>query len=235
MAYGPGLSVVVPTLDEAHALPGLLDDLALVPIRLEVVVADGGSSDATVETARARGARVVASERGRGLQLRAGAAAARGRVLAFLHADARLDRGTRAALAGLADLPDGVACAFALRIAASGRRYRMVEWGTALRSRLAGLPYGDQGLVLTRATYEAAGGFPALPLMEDVAMVRALKRVARVKLMGEPLLVSPRRWQRDGVARRTLGNWLLLAAYLAGVPPARLARAYRPHGARPHG
>jgi rSAM/selenodomain-associated transferase 2 len=225
----PALSVVIPTLNEAEALPGLLDDLAAVPSAIEVIVADGASADATAALARVRGARVVASPRGRGSQLRAGAALASGRVLAFLHADARLNAAARGALARLAALPDGVACAFALGIAAPGRRYRVVEWGTALRSRLARLPYGDQGLVLTRATYEAVGGFPALPLMEDVAIVRMLRRTGELRILAERVLVSPRRWERDGVMRRSLANWLLLGAYLAGVSPSRLRRAYPPH------
>jgi rSAM/selenodomain-associated transferase 2 len=233
----PTLSVVVPTLNEAHTLPALLADLAALRLPHEVVVVDGGSADATAAIADAAGARIVRSAAGRGTQLRAGAAAARGRVLCFLHADARLPPDTRAALERVAgEGRDGVAVAFTLRIAGAGWRYRFVEWGTERRSRLARLPYGDQGLVLTRTTYHDAGGFPDLPLMEDVALVRALAGRARVCVLPEPIVVSARRWERDGVLRRMLRNWTLLAAYLGGVPAARLARAYRPfRGVSPGG
>lgn len=223
------LSVVIPTLDEARALPALLDDLRAVDVPYEVVVADGGSGDGTRAIARDAGARVVEVPAGRGAQLAAGAAAARGTTLCFLHADVRLPSSTCAALARVADLPDGVAIAFRLHIAADGWRYRFVEWGTDRRSRWGRLPYGDQGLVLTRASYERSGGFAPLPLMEDVALVRRLRALGDVRILPECVHVSPRRWERDGVLRRMLRNWLLVTAYLAGVPPERLARAYRPY------
>ena len=226
------LSIVIPTLDEASALPGLLGDLALLEVSHEVIVADGGSTDGTPEIAARAGAQVVRAPRGRGQQLAAGARAARGDVLCFLHADVRCVPGARSALERAARLPDGVALAFGLRIAAEGWRYRFVEWGTDRRSRWARMPYGDQGLILSRATYELAGGFRSLVLMEDGDLVRRLRRVARVCILPERLEVSPRRWQRDGVLRRMLRNWLLAAGYLLGVPPARLAARYRPYSGR---
>lgn len=222
------LSVVVPTLDEEVALPLLLADLARLRVAHEIIVADGGSRDGTRQAAADAGARVVRVPRGRGSQLREGASFARARVLCFLHADVRLDDAALRALERAAALPDGVSLAFTLRIAASGWRFRFVEWGTDRRARWGRLPYGDQGLVLTRATYDRAGGFPDMPLMEDVAFVRRLRHHARVRILREPIDVSPRRWQKDGVLRRMLRNWMLLTAYLAGVPPARLARAYEP-------
>jgi rSAM/selenodomain-associated transferase 2 len=224
----PRLSVVVPTLDEAAALPRLLDDLAGLQAMHEVVVADGGSQDGTVALARERGARVVETAPGRGTQLAAGARAARGKVLCFLHADVRLGRETIVALERLAAACPPAAHAFTLAIDAPGRRYRWIEWGTARRSRLLRLPYGDQGLVLPRALYERAGGFPPIALMEDVALVRALGRLAPVVTLPERVHVSPRRWERDGALGRTLRNWLLLGSYLAGASPDRLARRYRP-------
>ena len=226
------LSIVIPTLDEASALPALLADLALLGVSHEVIVADGGSTDDTPEIARRAGAKVVRAPRGRGQQLAAGARAARSDVLCFLHADVRLSPGARSAVERAVGLPDGVAIAFGLRIAAEGWRYRFVEWGTDRRSRWARMPYGDQGLMLTRATYDQAGGFQSLVLMEDVDLVRRLRGVATVRILPERLEVSPRRWQRDGVLRRMLRNWILAAGYLAGVPPARLAKRYRPYSGR---
>lgn len=223
------ISVVVPTLDEETALPELLADLAQLAVTHEVIVADGGSADATCAIARGAGARVVQAPRGRGQQLAAGARAARGEVLCFLHADVRVHAVARAALDRAATLPDGVALAFGLRIDAEGWRYRFVEFGTDRRSRWGRMPYGDQGLILTRTTYDLAGGFQPLVLMEDVDLVRRLRRVASVRMLPERLEVSPRRWQRDGVLRRMLRNWLLAAAYLLGASPERLAARYRPY------
>lgn len=224
------LSIVIPTLNEAAILPGLLGDLRALRVVHEVIVVDGDSTDQTRQLASRCGARVVRATRGRGPQLRAGVKTARGEVLCFLHADARLSHAALAALEWIAgNCPDGVAHAFTLRIAGEGWRYRFVEWGTDRRSRWGKLPYGDQGLILTRATYERAGGFPPLPLMEDVALVRRIRRQARIVILPERIDVSARRWEKDGVLRRMLRNWLLLGAYLAGVDADRLAAAYRPH------
>ena len=224
------LSIIIPTLNEAIALPELLGDLRRLRAVHEVIVADGGSMDQTCEIAVRHGARVVSVARGRGQQLRAGVAAAGGEVLCFLHADVRLSDDGRRALERIAsDCPDGVAHAFTLRIAGEGWRYRFVEWGTDRRSRWGKLPYGDQGLILTRMTYERAGGFPPLVLMEDVALMRRLQRQAKIMILPEHIMVSPRRWQQDGVLRRMLRNWLLLGAFLLGADADRLATAYRPH------
>jgi rSAM/selenodomain-associated transferase 2 len=230
----PPLSIVVPALNEAQGLPTLLSTLAGgVALPYEVVVADGGSTDGTPDAARAAGARTIAAARGRGRQLGAGAAEAMGEVLWFLHADARPDERL---MREVADLAAGHASGTPLRAAhsarlvidAPGAAYRLVETGANLRSRLASLPYGDQGLLVSRAHYDAVGGHPAWPLMEDVALVRALRRGGvPVRLLGGTITVSARRWQRDGVLRRTLGNWGLLARYLAGASPEELAREYR--------
>ena len=237
------VSVVVPTLDEEQALPALLQDLRELaqgrtwrsgddPTRppqpdIEVVVADGGSTDRTVAIAEAAGARVVHASRGRGHQLRAGAAAARGGWLLFLHADVRLPRSHgRVAFPVLEGTDRRVAWWFPLRIDAPGLAYRLIELGTSLRSRLLGLPYGDQGLLIHRALYDATGGYDAVPLMEDVILVRRLHRWGRLRALHLPLAVSARRWQRDGVLRRTLRNWGVLARWMLGASPESLARRY---------
>ncbi len=224
------LSIIIPTLNESATLPGLLGDLRALRVAHEVIVADGESTDGTGDVAALGGARVVMAARGRGHQLRTGAAAAAGEVLCFLHADTRLSDAARHTLERVAtDCPDGLAYAFTLRIAGDGWRYRVVEWGTDRRSRWGKLPYGDQGLILSRATYERAGGFPPVVLMEDVALVRHLRRQARIVILPERIVASARRWEKDGVLRRMLRNWMLLGAYLAGVDADRLAAAYRPH------
>jgi rSAM/selenodomain-associated transferase 2 len=218
---------VIPALDEAAALGALLDDLRGLATPHEVVVVDGGSADATATVAARAGARLVAAPRGRGRQLGAGAAAARGEVLCFLHADVRLDAAARRALdAVVRDRPPG-AFAFRLAIDSPRRALRAVAWGANLRARWLALPYGDQGLVVARRDYDAAGGYPAWPLMEDVALARALARVTRLRLLPAAVHVSARRWERDGVVRRTLGNLWLLARFTLGASPHRLARHYR--------
>jgi rSAM/selenodomain-associated transferase 2 len=224
----PLLSVIIPTLDEAVALPSLLGDLAAIDAPCETIVADGGSTDDTVGISRRAGARVIVAPPGRGTQLRAGAEHARAEVLCFLHADVRLGDGAAARLADLARGPRPQAFAFRLRLDAAGARYRAIEAGANLRSRLAGLPYGDQGLVVRREDYLRAGGYPPIPLMEDVALVRALRAITEVRLLDAELRVSARRWQREGPLRRMVRNWVLLGRYLTGTPAEQLARSYRP-------
>lgn len=225
---GALLSVIIPTLDEATVLGNLLADLGGMSIAREIIVVDGGSQDATRDIARSHGATVLSSSRGRGAQLAAGAAAARAPLLLFLHADVRLDARAIALLDTLTVQPPTCALAFRLRIDAEGFAYRFIEFGAHLRGRLAALPYGDQGLLVRGADYELAGGYPSIPLMEDVALVQALGKFTEVRLMDASVTVSARRWQRDGPLRRMLANWVLMGRYLAGVPPEELAARYRP-------
>ena len=225
-SVAPALSIVIPALDEARSLPGLLADLRALERPHEIIVVDGGSSDATPDIARDAGARVVTAPRGRGTQLAIGAGVARAQVLCFIHADVRL---SPAAIRAMERALDGAlegAYAFRLRIGAAGMGYRIVELGANARSILFRLPYGDQGLLLHRDLYDAAGGYLPLPLMEDVTLVRAIARVAPVRLLGASITVSPRRWRREGLVRATLRNWSLMAAWLLGAAPERLASRY---------
>ena len=224
----PRLSMIIPALDESAALDALLGDVALLRVPHEVIVVDGGSVDDTVSLATRRGATVVRASRGRGTQLRAGADAASAPLLCFLHADVRLPAAAREILDALA-LREGVD-AWAFRLKIDGRRwgYRLVEWSANVRSSLLALPYGDQGLVIGRGLYDGVGGFADVPLMEDVLIARALQIVGGIGLLRAAIVVSPRRWERDGVLRRSVRNLWLLARFLAGAPPAVLARAYQP-------
>ena len=224
------LSVVIPTLDEEATLGGILSDLDSLTAPREVIVADGGSADGTVDVADAAGATVLRTAAARGVQLSAGADAAHAPLLFFVHADVRLGPAALILLDEIAMARPPCAMAFRLRISASGFRYRFIEWGANLRSRLLGLPYGDQGLVVRREDYARAGGYPPLPVLEDVSLVRALREVTKVHLLDAALEASPRRWRADGPLRRMLGNWVLMARYLAGTPPERLAATYRPNG-----
>ncbi len=224
----PRLSILIPTLSEQASLPFLLGDLEGLETPHEVIVADGGSTDDTARVATERGAVVVTSPPGRGTQLAAAARAASGHVFCALHADVRLPVATLAAIDAYAAHPPAAAMAFSLAIDGHGRSLALIAAGANLRSRLLGLPYGDQGLLMTRAMYSAAGGYAPVPIMEDVMLVRALARVGGVTVTMSPqrVLVSARRWQRDGPWRRSFRNVALLLAFLAGVPVERLARWY---------
>jgi rSAM/selenodomain-associated transferase 2 len=216
------LSVVIPTLNAAVTLGPCLDSVREAD---EMIVVDGGSTDSTAAVAQSSGARLVHSPRGRGVQLAAGAAAARGDWLLFLHADTRLAKGWREA-AGLhmARRPGAAAC-FRFSLDAHERRARLVEAGVALRVRALGLPYGDQGLLLSRRLYDEAGGFRPLALMEDVDLVRRIgaRRIDRLEV---DAVTSAERWRSGGWIRRSGRNLLCLAFYRFGMSPERVARLY---------
>ncbi|HSR42491.1 MAG TPA: TIGR04283 family arsenosugar biosynthesis glycosyltransferase, partial [Longimicrobiales bacterium] len=226
----PPLGVVVPTLDEADRLPFLLDDLGRLSVAHTTVVADGGSTDGTREVARRRGARVVEAPRGRGVQLNAGARAA-GETpwLLFLHADVRLSPDAGDALASWLE-EGGAERAGFFRFGLEGDDWfwRFLELGQRLRERLYGLAYGDQGLVVSRDLFDAVGGYPEIPLMEDVEILRRLRRRVPVERLPATLRASPRRYEREGRWYGWLRNAALVSLYLAGVRPERLAAWYRP-------
>jgi rSAM/selenodomain-associated transferase 2 len=226
--WGEGpISVVVPTLNAAETLPETLAALCGSALPGEVIVVDGGSTDASIALAEAEGARVVVAQRGRGTQLAAGAAAASGNWLLFLHADCRLEANWEAAVAAFLAAPHAASRAgyfdFALDdpAPAARRLERVVAW----RCRTLALPYGDQGLLIARALYDVVGGFAPLPLMEDVDLVRRLAR-RRLAPIGARCFASAHRYRRDGYVRRSLRNLLCLSLYLAGVPPSRIIRLY---------
>jgi rSAM/selenodomain-associated transferase 2 len=222
------LSAVIPTLNEAASLPQALAALRRGAMLREIIVADGGSRDDTIAVARAAGARVVGAAPGRGLQLAAGAAAAAGDWLLFLHADCRLEQGWEEAVRAFVCAPGAANRAGYFDLAlddpapAARRLERIVAW----RCRWLALPYGDQGMLLARSLYDALGGFAPLPLMEDVELVRRLGR-RRIARIGARALASARRYQRDGYWRRMLRNCLCLALYFARVRPERIRRLYR--------
>jgi rSAM/selenodomain-associated transferase 2 len=221
------IGVVIPTLNEAVMLPALLDDLRKLAtvLPLDVVVVDGGSSDGTQARAAAGGARVLQAPRGRARQLNRGARTASGDWLLFLHADCRLGEGAVTALRAALEPSAGVQAAvfrFAIDLPRFWRRF--IETGQAVREALSGLAYGDQGLLIRRELFQSVGGFPDLPLMEDVAMIRTLRRRTRVTRLPAALLTSGRRYERSGVLRTWLKHTALISLYLLGASPARLSR-----------
>ncbi len=225
------LSIIIPTLDAADTLPGTLAALAeakMAGTPHEIVVSDGGSRDQTLVLARAAGTRVIESASGRGAQLAAGAAAARGDWLLFLHADTRIQPGWTVALRRFCESNDNGERAAYFRFALDDRSAiaRLIVAAVNSRCRLFALPYGDQGLLLTRAFYGKLGGFRALPLMEDVEMVRRIGG-HRLVALGHVAVTSAARYRRDGWLVRPARNLLCLALYFLGVDPARISRIYR--------
>ncbi len=221
----PRLGVVIPTLDEAGRLPALLDDLRRFLPGSEVVVSDGGSADGTPGIARSRGVRVVESTAGRGVQMNAGARALTTPWLLFLHADSRFTADCRSALVDWLDSePVGEAAHFTFRLDGRGWFWRFIELGQGVREALSGLAYGDQGLVVSRADFEAAGGYPEIPVLEDVEMLKRLGTRCRVRSLPARLPTSPRRYLREGRWTGWLRNASVLFLYLLGVRPETLAR-----------
>ncbi len=222
------VSVVIPTLNEQAGLPvclGALFEGVSAGVIRELIVADGGSEDDTLQIAEDAGAEVVRCATSRGGQMRAGAAKAQGEWLLFVHADTVLSGGWSAAVEGHLQHMD-VAGYFALRFEKGGLAGRFVAGWANLRSRWFGLPYGDQGLLISRQLYDKLGGFADIPLMEDVAMARQLGRL-RLARLDVRASTSPRKYQAQGWLRRGGRNIWTLLRYLVGVSPEILAAAYR--------
>jgi rSAM/selenodomain-associated transferase 2 len=221
------LSVIVPVWMEAA---GVTDTLrALQPIRAEgheVVVVDGGSTDRTVELARPLCDRVVVSEKGRALQMNAGAAAAKGDLLLFLHADTRLPANSLEHLVSFVHSR----CAwgrFDVRLSGERSLFRVIAWFMNRRSRLTGICTGDQAMFVRRDAFEALGGFQLMPLMEDVEFSRRLCLVSRPFCIKEPVVTDSRRWQTHGAWRTIFLMWQLRWRYWRGESPESLAQIYR--------
>jgi rSAM/selenodomain-associated transferase 2 len=226
MDTSPRISVVIPTLNAEAGLANAIESVRDGAV--EIIVADGGSRDRTLEAAQTEGVRIVMSEKGRGQQLRAGGAAATGDWILFLHADTHLPASWHAAADGFAgDMANRFRAAvftFALDDASpqARRMERLVGW----RTRRLGLAYGDQGLLISKAFYDRLGGFRAMPLMEDVDIVRRVGR-ANLSVLGIKAVTSAARYRRGGWCGRPLRNLFCLSLYFLGVSPNILVRIYR--------
>jgi rSAM/selenodomain-associated transferase 2 len=223
------LSVIVPVLNEAPGIEGCLAPLRLWRARgAEVIVVDGGSSDATRSLAAPLADRVLRAPLGRARQMNAGAAASAGDVLVFVHADTILPAGGMEAIERALV---GSGCAwgrFDVAIASADPLLALVALLMNARSRLTGVATGDQAIFARRAAFEAVGGYPAIPLMEDVALSKALKRLSPPACLAERVLASGRRWEREGTLRTIFLMWRLRLAYALGADPRHLARRYGP-------
>lgn len=225
------ISIIIPTLNEAENIRLTLEQ-ASRGSSVEVIVVDGGSSDGTPGIASSLGARVLTCPPSRAGQMNAGAAAATGELLVFLHADTRLPEGFDACVRGTLLKPRVIAGCFELCYGSPLKRLRWIERTANFRARSRQLPYGDQAIFLRADTFRELGGFPDLPVMEDLAFVRTLRRRGRIEVVPKPAVSSPRRYLRRGPLTTSLITKLAIAAYRVGVPPSRIAEWYNAGSAR---
>jgi rSAM/selenodomain-associated transferase 2 len=221
------LSIVVPVLNEAANLERLLPELLTLGPHVEIVVADGGSIDGTAEVVSRHPPVVrVDSARGRARQMNAGARASRGSAILFLHADTALPAGAVSAIADALADPSVVGGRFDVRFTSERWPFRMIAALMNRRSRWSGIATGDQGIFVRRTAFEALGGYPDIPLMEDIELTRRLKRLGRIACLDARVTTSSRKWEREGIARTVLLMWTLRLLYSLGVSPARLVGWY---------
>jgi rSAM/selenodomain-associated transferase 2 len=221
------LSVIIPALNEAEYIQSTLVPLQSMRARgVEVVLVDGGSDDETVSLARPFTDRVIRSARGRAQQMQAGVAISSGRVLWFLHADTRVpDNADQLILAALENGLFGWG-RFDVTLSGGHILLRTIAWLMNRRSRLTGIATGDQAIFIRRELFDRIGGFQPIPLMEDIALSRALKQHCRPACINQKIESSPRRWHKHGVTRTILSMWGLRFAYFLGVSPEQLAKYY---------
>jgi len=216
------ISVVIPALDEAARIAEAVG--SVIGPGIDVIVVDGGSRDDTVRIAREAGARVLVGERGRARQLRLGGEQSQGEGILFLHADTRLAPGwSEPVRRALAD-PACAGGAFRFRLSAAGLHARLIEWGVAARVALLRLPYGDQAIFVRRTVLERGGGVPIVPMMEDLDLVRAIKREGRLVILDLPATTSARRYATRGTLRTILEHGVALGAWMLDLDRTRIAR-----------
>ena len=221
------LAIVIPALNEAVNLSRLLPDLARGCPGVEIVVVDGGSRDDTAAVvARLPGPRLLESARGRAVQMNHGARAAGGDTLLFLHADTRLPDGAARAIEQTLAEPGVVGGRFDVRFDNERPLFRIIAWFMNTRSRASGICTGDQAIFVRRADFEAVGGYPDIPLMEDIELSRRLKRRGRLRALRLRVTTSARKWEREGPLRTIGLMWALRFLHFCGVAPARLHRWY---------
>lgn len=220
------ISIIVPVLNEESMLPKTLQS-CLRGRHTEIIVADGGSRDRTVEIARRHGAIVLSSPCGKAAQMNRAAGQASGEILLFLHADTRLPQGFDVEVRRILSRPKVVAGAFRLQIDGSERSLRIIEKGANWRARLLKLPYGDQAIFLRSDCFHRIGGYKEMPLMEDFDLVRRLSRKGRVLISRQAVLTSARRWRHFGPWRCAFMNQFIVLNYLLGISPQKLANWYR--------
>jgi rSAM/selenodomain-associated transferase 2 len=219
------LSIIIPTLNEAEFIAGTLASIPKGP-ELEVIVVDGGSRDQTPGIAQASGVLVLSSSPGRARQMNLGALKSKGDILLFLHADTRLPARFSEHIRQCFAKARVVAGAFRLGLAPPIKGSAFIEKMANLRAEKLNLPYGDQAIFVPAKIFKELGGYKEIPLLEDVDLVRRLRKIGRLAVLPIPVVSSSRRWQKLGVWKTTWINQMILSGFLLGIPPRILARWY---------
>jgi rSAM/selenodomain-associated transferase 2 len=221
------ISVIVPVLNEESGIRACLESLLAWGDRLEIIVVDGGSQDATVEIVQSLPVGLVTALGGRGAQMNRGAAIAKGEILLFLHSDTQLPQTFITEIEAVLAQPQAIAGAFPLRIDDPRPSLRWIETFVQWRSQYLSLPYGDQAIFLKTSTFQQMGGYAPLPIMEDYELIQRLKKQGKIYLAQHPVITSSRRWRKLGVWRTTWINQLMLLGYHLKLDPQTLKQWYR--------
>jgi rSAM/selenodomain-associated transferase 2 len=217
------ISVVIPAINEDAVIANAVRSARAAGAR-DVIIADGGSEDSTIDVATAAGAsEIVRSQPGRGVQLNAGASAAAGEFVLFLHADNELSEDC---LTQITEHPAAIWGAFRQHINSPRSVFRLIERGNSMRVKYRGMPFGDQAIFVRRTVFSEQGGFAKIPLMEDIEFSKRLRKVTDPILLDGPLSISARRWEKHGVVRQTFRNWSIQLSYICGQSPEDLKRRY---------
>lgn len=219
------ISVIIPILNEAKILEKTLSQLQSELGAHELIVVDGGSTDGSVHIAEKYG-KVIGSEPGRAKQLNTGAASATGNILIFLHADIWIEPGALASVE-IALSSGYVGGGFQQKIDGTHFLYRAIETAGNMRGKYLKVFYGDSGIFLKRADFEKIGGFPEVPILEEMEFSKKLRRLGKTTLITPHIHISARRWETKGILRTTLNNWLIMLLYFLKFSPAQLAKLYR--------
>ncbi len=220
------ISVIIPTLNEADNIAKTIQRAAS-PATSEIIIADGGSTDATINIAASCGAKVLSSAPGRAVQMNHGAAAAQGHILLFLHADTLLPQNFHNQIIKIINTPGTAAGAFHFAIDLPNRAARLIEFSTNIRSKLWQLPYGDQAIFLKHQLFNKIGGYHIEPILEDVILIKQLKQQGHIRIAPGVTITNSRRWRELGLIKTTLINQKIMLGYLLGLPPQLLKGWYR--------
>jgi rSAM/selenodomain-associated transferase 2 len=220
------ISIIIPTRNEADSIGRLLPELLAIS-GVELLVVDGGSTDNTADIAKSYGVQVLSISPGKATQMNAGAEAAHGDILLFLHSDTKLAPGFVEQVRSALNQPGVSAGAFKLSIDGQGFGLRVIEWLVNFRSNALQMPYGDQGIFVTTDMFFSVGPFPPQPIMEDFELMRKLKKKGKVEILPLNATTSARRWKRLGVLKTTIINQAIIIGYLFGIKPEKLAGWYR--------
>jgi rSAM/selenodomain-associated transferase 2 len=223
-------TIILPVLNEMDLINPMMDHLEVLDgsDECEIIMVDGSPDGGTIKTVTRQGVLCVKSPQGRASQMNAGAALATGEILIFLHADTRLPRQALELISKVMTRQALIGGAFDLRIDTKRLILKIIARIASLRSRLTRIPYGDQAIFIHRDYFNQVGRYPEIPLMEDVALMRRIKRAGgRIYFVPDPVITSARRWEQEGILYTTLRNWLLLGAYTLGAAPDNLAKYYK--------